>query len=88
MDASYKLRSFFLKTTKIFRELKQKENIKNERKLIIIKEIKDDLFFMRESAKKMLKEQKINKIQYEKIKQKMKQIEQEIKKIKSDIINL
>ena len=33
MDPSFKLRNFFLKTTKAFKELKQKEDIKDDDKL-------------------------------------------------------
>ncbi|MFP4567363.1 MAG: hypothetical protein ACLFN8_00310 [Candidatus Woesearchaeota archaeon] len=88
MDASYKLKNFFLKTAKTLNQLKQKEIKKSEKKLQIINEIEEELFYMRESAKKLLREEKITQRIYEKLKNRLKQIEQEIKKIKSDLTNL
>ena len=88
MDPTYKIRNFFLKTAKTFSIIKEQEKTKNKKKLELIKEIEDDLFYMKESAKKMLREDKIKDKQYEKIIQKIKQIKTEIKKTKKEITNL
>ncbi len=87
MDASYKLRNFFIKTAKNLNNLKAKKQQELQIKLQIINEIEEDLFYMRESAKKMFREQKIKESVYTKLKEKIKNIEKEIKIIKSDLTN-
>lgn len=87
MDASYKLKNFFIKTAKTMKKLKQEENQKIQKKLQIIKELEEELFYMREAAKKMFREQKIQQPTYEKLKEKLNQINKEIKQIKSDLTN-
>jgi hypothetical protein len=86
MDLSYKLRNFFLKTVKTLNELKQKEKLRKEQKLKIIKELEDDLFYIKESAKKLLRENKIKQEQYGLLIQKILKINDEVKKIKKNLI--
>ena len=88
MDPSYKLRDFFIKTAQVFQKLKTQESAKNKQKLALIQELEEDIFYMRESVKKMLNDKKITDLQYEKISKKIKQIEQEIKIIKKRLTNL
>jgi len=87
MDPSYKLRFFFLKTAQKFNKLKEETRIKKERQLVLIKEIEDDLFYLNEAVKKMLKDDKMTKTTSEKILTKITKINQEVKKIKKEITN-
>ena len=88
MDPSYKLRSFFINSAKIFQKLKTEEKEKAKKKLELITELEEDIFYMRESVKKMYRDKKINKSVFEKTEQKIKQIDQEIKITKKRLTNL
>jgi hypothetical protein len=85
MNHSYKLRDFFFKTIKATNKIKQQEKIKTHQKTRIIEELEDDLFYLKETAKKMLRKQDITSKDYEKIIQKITNINLEIKKIKKQI---
>lgn len=87
MDPSFKLRSFFLKTVDAFDKLHKKEKISNKRKLLLIKDIEDDLFFLKESAKKMVREKKLKEKSYESLMKRIAKINKELKKTKRELTN-
>jgi len=87
MDPSYKIRNFFLTTTKKIKELKEQELKNKTKKLRIIKELEEDLFYLKEATKKKIKEKKINENTHEKIKTKIINTELEIRKIKKELTN-
>ena len=87
MDPSFNLRVLFLKTAEAFETLQKKERITNARKLILIKDIEDDLFFLKESAKKMLREHKLKERSYELLMKRITKINKELRVMKKELTN-
>lgn len=80
MDPSYKLRNLFLKTAKAINDLNEKEKVKRQIKIQIIKELEEEIFYLKENLKKQYREKKIKASQFERFLQKIKNLESEIKK--------
>lgn len=88
MDPSYNLRNFFLKSVSAFAELQRKESVKLQKKIILAGELEDDLFFLKESVKKMFREHKIKQKHYDLLVKRISMIHLEVKKTKKELISL
>ncbi len=80
MSHTFKAKDFFLRSAVALRVANKQEHARIKKKLLLAKEIEDDLFYLKESAKKLLRQKKLKeKTYYSLIKR--------ISKIKIDLSN-
>lgn len=88
MDPSFRLRKIFLEIAASHKKITTRQNIKKQQKIILIKEIEEDLFYLQESAKKMLNKKQIKREAYKKLNEKIKKIKTELTITKKELIDL
>ena len=88
MDHSFKLRNLFFKTAKALNDFNKTERIRNQKKLLLINEIEDDLFFLKESVKKVFRDNKLRERTYDLLMNRISKISLELKETKKKLTSL